>query len=422
MLANPIPEPSEPDVASENPGAIHWPSAWQFGVGLLASLGLWAMAIILVVLALTGIAFPSIEADITSVFLLASGLVLCGLLILPSIGYASARLFNRSFTLPRWVDLKTWQRAALLLPFVILIGHWISSRQILSWVLLPPIHLAALGLPILWLLWRGTRGLSLREPEMAWGIFATGLAVSPALILILEMLAGAAIFFVGIFFLSLDQSAVTNLSALLEQIGSANENIDLLIRLLEPYLARPPVAFTIFAFAAGIVPIIEETLKPLGVWLLPGRGTTPAEGFVAGLLCGAGYALFENLALASSSQGWAFAVTARAGTSLLHMVTSGLMGWALVLAWSKARYGLMFLVYLTSITIHGLWNGLTLLSISNILSLPGDHPLLIVQKMGIAAPFGLVALLVVSMAILLAANRSFKSRPAKLPEKDTLWT
>jgi hypothetical protein len=155
---------------------------------------------------------------------------------------------------------------------------------------------------------------------------------------------------------------------------------------------------------------------------LPGRRTTPAEGFVAGLLCGAGYALFENLALASSSQGWAFAVTARAGTSLLHMVTTGLMGWALVLAWRKARYGLLFLVYLTSITIHGLWNGLTLLSISNILSLPADHPLLIIQRIGVAAPIGLIALLVASMVILLAANRSFRPGAKNLAEKETLWT
>jgi hypothetical protein len=417
-----MPEPSEADAASGKTGTIHWPSAWTFGIGLLASLGLWAMAVTLVVLALTGIAFPSIEADVTSVFLLASGLALCGLLILPSIGYASARLFNLSFRLPLWVDLKTWQRAVLLLPFVILIGHWISSRQVLSWVLLPPIHLAALGLPILWLLWRGTRGLSLREPQMAWGIFATGLAVSPALILLFEMLAGAAVFLVTIFFLSLDQDAMTELRSLLAQLGSANENIDLLISALEPYLTRPAVAYTIFAFAAGIVPIIEETLKPLGVWLLPGRRTTPAEGFVAGLLCGAGYALFENLALASSSQGWAFAVTARAGTSLLHMVTTGLMGWALVLAWRKARYGLLFLVYLTSITIHGLWNGLTLLSISNILSLPADHPLLIIQRIGVAAPIGLIALLVASMVILLAANRSFRPGAKNLAEKETLWT
>ena len=414
MLEDQASKQPEAVAVSEKSGSFHWQSALQLGVGLLATLGLWFAALAMIFLGISGIAVPSLNTDVTSLFLLASGLALCGLLILPAVGYASARLFNRKFSVPPWLERINWLYAALLFFLfiaVVLVGHLISSLEIISWVLLPLFHLIALGVPIVLLLWLGVRGLSLREPETAWGIFATGLVVSPALILILEMIAGGIVLGIAFTFLSMDQQALAELQTLLGQVNSAGENIDVVIGLIEPYLTRPAIMFTIFAFAAGIVPIIEETLKPLGVWLLPGKGTSPVEGFIAGLMCGAGYALFENLALASQAEGWAFAVSARAFTSLLHMVTTGLMGWALVLAWRRASYGLLLLVYLTSITIHGLWNGLALLSFTNFLNLPDDHPLLIVQQVGIAAPVGLIALTLASLLILLAANRYFKPQP-----------
>ncbi len=113
--------------------------------------------------------------------------------------------------------------------------------------------------------------------------------------------------------------------------------------------------------------MIEEALKPIGVWLLFGRRLTPAAGFAAGALSGAGYALIESLALTSSGEAWSSLVLARTGTSAVHILTAGLTGWALVLAWQKRRFLPLLLAYLCAVMIHGLWNGLTLMYSFNLL-------------------------------------------------------
>ena len=102
---------------------------------------------------------------------------------------------------------------------------------------------------------------------------------------------------------------------------------------LETYLMQPSTLYIALLFGALIVPLLEELFKPIGVWLLVGRKPSPAQGFAAGLLSGAGYALFENFSLgASAGEDWAMVVVARIGTSLIHIVTAGLMGWALSLS------------------------------------------------------------------------------------------
>ncbi len=48
--------------------------------------------------------------------------------------------------------------------------------------------------------------------------------------------------------------------------------------------------FGVLAVISGIVPLIEEILKPIALWSLVGKDLTDQEGFVAGLLSGAGFA------------------------------------------------------------------------------------------------------------------------------------
>ena len=74
-----------------------------------------------------------------------------------------------------------------------------------------------------------------------------------------------------------------------------------------------------------------------------------------------GYAVFESLALTSSGEGWATLMTARIGTSVLHILTAGMTGWALAQAWRSGRYSLLAATYLGAVAIHSILNGLTLL-------------------------------------------------------------
>ncbi len=286
---------------------FHWPSAWQFGISLLALLILWGIALLLTIMGLVDQFVQPAGPDATPILLMAAGLVFFGLLLIPSIAYPLGRLIERPFRLPGWLRLDILRWGILLLPLVLLAGNLIATRTELSWLLLAPFHLLALGLPILFLLWVGTRRISGLSAQRVWGIFGAGLILGPLLILLLEALAAGALLLLGTVYIASKPDLFFELAAVAEQLQNLDQDLGALVAILQPYLLRPEVTFTIFAFAAGIVPLIEELIKPIGVWLL-GKDATPAQGFAAGLLSGAGYALFENLGLASQSQDWAFAV------------------------------------------------------------------------------------------------------------------
>jgi hypothetical protein len=63
-------------------------------------------------------------------------------------------------------------------------------------------------------------------------------------------------------------------------------------------------------------------------------------------------------------------VVARMGTSLIHILTAGLTGWALTLAWGEKRYLRLALSYLAAVALHALWNGTVILTA--IVELVGD--------------------------------------------------
>ena len=392
---------------------FHWPSAWQFGISLLALISLWGMAALLITLGLVDQFVQPAGPDATPMLLMATGLGFFGLLIIPSVAYSLGRLIDRPFRLPGWLRLDVLRWGILLLPFVLLIGNVIATRTDMAWMFLPPFHLLALGLPILFLLWLGTRGIPDLSPQRVWGIFGAGLILGPMIILLLEALAAGALLLLGVVYIASQPDLFLELAAVAEQAQNLDQDLGALVEILRPYLLRPEVTFTTFAFVAGIVPLIEEAIKPIGVWLL-GKRATPAQGFAAGLLSGAGYALFENLGLSSQSPDWAFAVAARAGTSMLHIITAGLVGWALVLAWRNGRYGRLVLTYLLSIAIHGLWNGLTLLTLTTALDLAEAAYLAPFQTLGALAPYGLGGLILLSLVLLLAGNRANRDEPVQV--------
>ena len=125
--------------------------------------------------------------------------------------------------------------------------------------------------------------------------------------------------------------------------------------------AMPPaiVAAALFVLA-GLIPLIEESIKTVGVGLLAYRKPDLSQAWLWGLACGAGFALAEaSFNTTSGLQAWALVLLLRIGATLMHCFTGALMGlgWYNVLAQDQWKRGLG--LYAGSVAIHSLWNSLT---------------------------------------------------------------
>jgi hypothetical protein len=161
-----------------------------------------------------------------------------------------------------------------------------------------------------------------------------------------------------------------------------------------PYLLNPGLIFLGLSFVSVLVPLIEETFKPIGVWFMSASRITPAMGFGFGVLSGAGFGLFENLGNTSSAgAGWALLAGSRISTLLLHSFTAGLFGWGLASAWSERRYLRLALSFTIAVLIHGMWNGMAVVSSAAALSSETSiHVPAGLQTLGTLATLGVFAL------------------------------
>jgi hypothetical protein len=389
--------------------SIHVPSLLQGVLSALALLFLWGGALITLLMGLMSAVFQeSLMGDPLSMFLMTSMLFGSGLLLLPSIYYGLSRAFGRPT-----VDSLPWLRRThpglwiFALPIVLLIGYAAYQLPALSWIVLPPLHFLAVGIPVVWMLYLAVRALPLGSSQRMWGVFDSGLILGPVLITVFEMLAAIFFMILAAFYIAGQPELLNKIMYLAATMQETPPSPEALVQEFGSYLVRPAVMFAVLIFGAVVVPIIEELIKPIGVWLLARRRLRPAAGFAAGALSGAGYALFESLALTSGGQEWPALMVARIGTAAVHILTTAITGWALVQAWRYRRYLLLGLTYLTSVAIHGLWNGLTIYSAFNSLAqmqdLPAGKP--VPTSLAMAAPAGLLLIGIACLGALILINR-----------------
>lgn len=398
------------------PKPTHWPSIMQLGLSLLASLTLWGMALSAALIGIMQLSSaPALGMQVAPLFVWAAGTALMGLLVLPSAYYALHRLIGATVkpmlgpASPRAL-LAVSLVMILIFPLVLWLGDHVIQDQALGWLFLPILHVLAVGIPVTWLFLLGSRGLSVGSPQRFWGIFSSSLVLGPFIILALEIAALLGLAILGVVYVSSQpnlQEKLANLTLRLSHVP----NQFVALRILAPLLQKPVVFLAILAYGAVIVPVVEELVKPAGVWLLLRRGLTPAQGFAGGLLSGAAYAIFESLALANASTDWAVLALARVGTALLHIVTTGLTGWALVQIWPSApgrtRHNVarLAITYLVVVCLHGLWNGLTLVTAwVNLVHQFDSNPNDVLMQAGQLAPFGLGTLVLIFFAILVVVN------------------
>lgn len=388
---------------------VLWPSLWQFGLSLTGALTFWCVAFtVLVVVTRSMLNGTGNVSDSQALLLIGTGFAFIGFLLVPSAVLALLNLLHKP--IPKFVRLPHPVLLVLLLPLLLGLGYVASQRPYLVWIMLPPIHVLTTGIAILWLITLGIRGLQTGSAQHLWGIFSTGMVAAPVLSLLIEFVVILGVGIIGIVYLGRDPAFSAELSTLYERyLMNPELPLDTIFETLQPYLTQPVVIYGGLVVIALLVPLIEELFKPIGVWLLVGRNPTPAQGFAAGVLSGGGFALFENLTLsASSGEEWALIMVARLGTSIIHILTTGLTGWALALAWSQKRYLRLGVTYLVAVAIHALWNGLVILSI--IPQFFPDHinPPEILMRISMVSPFGFLVIVGGSVILFLGCNSALR--------------
>jgi len=335
-----------------------------------SSLGILGLLIRSAYLAVTGILSfdPGYVSSLASSMLDALAMLFCAGLLLPVLVYTIKRLKGQEI-LPTAIirPVKFWQGSVLVAVWVlvVIIGAVLASLFAYGWVVAAPLFLLGVSLPILSLTWIGAGGLPGGSRRRLWSVFGFGMVGGTLAAMLLEYLViGIAVVVIGVL-------AVANpeLRTIMDQIKTQVANVNAgdlqaLLTVLAPYITNPLVIVTILVFAAVLAPLIEEAVKPAVIWFLGKRLRSPAEGFVLGALCGAGFAIMEGLMAASSAtQMWGFGLAGRAAASLMHITSSGLLGWAIASAQLEKRYGRLALTYLLSVSIHGLWNGSAIMTV-----------------------------------------------------------
>lgn len=391
---------------------INWKSLFQLVLSALAALLLIGLAAIISVSSfIQYFNQGSGNQDLTQSFMVASSLAFAGVLLLPSAWYAWKSLSfpgieSESYHEPRGFGFILTLLVLVVVPGALWFGNWVSQNDQLAWLLLPLINIIVNGLSAFWVVYIGVRGLKPGSRRRVWGVFSSGLILGPSIILILELFTLIGFGILAIMWAVLNPDISSQLQNLIFRLQNVPSNPDSILQILFPFLLKPGILFIAFSFISVIVPIIEEALKPIGVWFLAGQKINPVQGFAFGVLCGAGFGLFENLGNTSvGGETWAILVSTRVTTLLLHCLTTGLVGWALASAWTEKRYLRLGITYASAVIIHGLWNGLAVISALSSLegqvdvSLPGN-----ILLFGNIATIGLVALGAFNLAFYISFN------------------
>jgi len=347
--------------------------------------------------------------------------ILGGFLLMPLVLLSISRL--RAAPIPRWLDARRsglYQKlpwVVLAWPIVVALGWLVASNPNLAMFLLGPINVLVAGLPVLLIFFVARRKLDGGSQMRQWRIFGFSIIVLPIIVILVELLAILLIGGAGWVWLSFrfmaDPQLEREITYLINQVMIFGENTEGLIQFIEPYILQPSVVFWALALFGGIFPIIEEVFKPLALFGLVRRKISQQEGFVGGMLCGAGFALMENIFYFTNvllAEEWLFMAVGRAGTGVLHILASGLVGWGLAKAWGDGKWLSLALLTLGAFVLHGVWNVFALISGAAPLFVLGTEPTL-VQMLLYHSP--LIVLLLVSILSLLLINRHLRSQAEK---------
>jgi hypothetical protein len=358
---------------------IAWPAVFLTALFGMSALLLWGVSAIMSITAISMLFAKKPEA-VTSMNIAASagflGLVLIAAAVIALLKAMGRDAVEKNTRLP---SAKWYILAALFIAVVSIgIGSLLTGQPYLSVIFLPILTLSGVLAPLWIIMNLGARQMELGPRWRVWGIFGLGLTLGPMLMIFLEAAAGIVILIGVIIYFASQPELANKMIQFSAQLQAASDS-EQMLNLLTPYLLKPASIALVLTYTSLAIPMIEELFKPIGVWLFARQLKTPMAGFAMGILSGTAYALVENLGMtAQTGTSWSAIVIARAGAGLLHIVNTGLMGWAIASLINEKKIARFFLTYIAAITFHGLWNsasvGLAIYSVAQELGKSTSYP------------------------------------------------
>lgn len=346
---------------------------------------------------LLGISGP---VDGSQPFLMALDLTLVSLLLVPSFVISLARLINRTIS-PSIPPPPSWTIAIVLFwPPLLLLADWLLNFGGWTQYLFSIIRFLAIVLLAYWIFLVAGYQLPRTSAQRNWGLLTASLMGGPLFSAMVEAAMGILLFIGFVALILLNPKMADEMNVLALRISTAGGDIDSLKRILFPYATRPGVIVALLFGFSILIPLIEEAIKPIGLWFLSRRKLTPSQGFLGGVISGAGFAIVENLFSANPVLGesWLLVTTARFGTTIIHMLAAGLTGWGLASVWNRRSYLKLAGAYLAAVMLHGIWNGMALFLGIELLKQPELTP------GGTALMIGLAAWALLALGLLLRIN------------------
>jgi hypothetical protein len=368
-------------------------------MGVLLALGATLLligALLLVVMGLSSLPYMNTDEPL-SLLMLAGGMLLMGLLLLPGIVLNARKFFGfseLSIYIPSIHNAILLPVLAIIWIAILVLGQAASSNTTTAILLLPVLNLLAVGLPILAYLRIVLNGLPLPAARRGWSLFGASAITAPLLISIFEAFAFLAFLLLFVLYATTTPGLDTALQSVIDTLQTNRSALDSLTKEFATLLLAPGTTVALLGLFSLAIPIIEEALKIILLWFYADRLRSPVEGFVLGVLCGAAFALVENIGFASTgTSDWTIGVFSRATAALPHIFNCGLMGWALASAWQKKKYVQLFAAYSTAIIVHGTWNALSIaFAFSSLGTFIADIPAIIETPIPAVATWGVLTI------------------------------
>jgi RsiW-degrading membrane proteinase PrsW (M82 family) len=241
----------------------------------------------------------------------------------------------------------------ILIPPVLVVGTFAFQAGFLPGLLGPPAHMLAALLPVMALVFLVLQKGPAISQRRGWAHFMAGLWISPISALILEIIAAIPIILIILAAInaSLGQDFLLRIW---EQPDLFSE--DGTVETILGIASQPLYVTLILGYLGILVPLIEELIKAIGLLPLIRRQISEAEGFLGGVLAGAGYGLFEALYLGQPGPSWAALMLARGGATMMHMLTAGLTGIGFARTKKEGRVWPLIRYYMIAVGLHALWN------------------------------------------------------------------